>query len=138
MTSLFKQLSDDMEKVIQLVEEGSKFMMGESSSMGGAKEGDASSSSSTSFGDGVEVDPDGDAAVLDDMEDMYGSPLMGMADSVMSDIMSMQVRDYHFRREWSTNILIAMHSKSLFLSLDFRKRSVRKLRRSISKRSPRR
>jgi hypothetical protein len=98
MASLFKQLSDDMEKVIQLVEEGSKFMMGESSSMGGEKGGVASSPSSTAFGDSVEVD--GDAAVLDDMDDMYGSPLMGMADSVMSDIMSMQVRDQYHRRDW--------------------------------------
>ena len=88
MASFFKQLSDDMEKVVQVVEEGAKFMMGESARMGG--EGPNAASPSTAFGDDVHVDPDGDA-IFDDMDDMYGSPLMGMADSVMSDIMSMQV-----------------------------------------------
>ncbi|KAL3809292.1 hypothetical protein ACHAXA_009416 [Cyclostephanos tholiformis] len=91
MASFFKQLSDDMEKVIQVVEEGAKFMMGESASMDGEKGSDAETQSSTAFGDSADVDQDGDAAMIDDMDDMYGSPLMGMADSVMSDIMSMQV-----------------------------------------------
>jgi hypothetical protein len=92
MASFFKQLSDDMEKVIQVVEEGAKFMMGESARMG-EQGSDAASPSdpTTTFGDGASADPDGDV-LFDDMdEDMYGSPLMGMADSVMSDIMSMQV-----------------------------------------------
>lgn len=90
MASFFKQLSDDMEKVVQVVEEGAKFMMGESTRMGG--EGSDAESPSTAFGDDVHINPDGDA-IFDDMDDMDGSPLMGMADSVLSDIMSMQVCD---------------------------------------------
>ena len=90
MASFFKQLSDDMEKVVQVVEEGAKFMMGESARMG--REGSDAASPSTAFGDDVHINPDGDA-LFDDMDDMDGSPLMGMADSVLSDIMSMQVWD---------------------------------------------
>jgi len=85
MASYFQQLSDDMEKVAQVFTEGAKFMMGESSSMGGGSE-DTVSSDTTMNGDGG-IDMDG----LDGVED-FGSPLMGMADSVMSGIMSNQVR----------------------------------------------
>lgn len=94
MASFFKQLSDDMEKVIQTVEEGAKFMMGETA---GEKKNDAESLFTTAlYNDGG--DSDGDA-IFDELGDKIdgideldgGSPLMGMADSVLSDIMSMQV-----------------------------------------------
>lgn len=100
MASFFKQLSDDMERVAQVVEEGAKFMMGDSPNMGGQGNDDAagaSASDPTIGGDDVHVLGEGDEdAIFDDMdgipEEAYGSPLMGMADSVMSDIMSTQVR----------------------------------------------
>ena len=94
--SFFKQLSDDMEKVIQTVEEGAKFMMGETAYLG-EKKNDAESLFTTAlYNDGG--DSDGDA-IFDELGDKIdgideldgGSPLMGMADSVLSDIMSMQV-----------------------------------------------
>lgn len=87
MASLWKQLSEDMERVAQVVEDGAKFMMGETDHMG-----DATSDSRTP--NSVEYDGDNEDANLDSMADIadsYGSPLMGMADSVMSDIMSNQV-----------------------------------------------
>lgn len=89
MASLFKQLSDDMERVAQVVEEGAKFMMGESDLMGAEGNSDAADATA---GGGMPVVEDGDGIFEDlaDMEDV-GSPLMGMADSVMSDIMSTQV-----------------------------------------------
>mmetsp|Transcript_34872 Transcript_34872/g.74357 ORF Transcript_34872/g.74357 Transcript_34872/m.74357 type:complete len:229 (+) Transcript_34872:98-784(+) len=80
MASLFKQLSEDMERIAQVVEEGAKFMMGDSTKMG-------------EQGNGATPDPTTDT-IFDDMdgiEDGYGSPLMGMADNVLSDIMSTQV-----------------------------------------------
>lgn len=90
MASFFNQLSEDMERVARVVEEGTKFMMGESSDMsGGGGEGHGNDATSDhdygggAFEEGMDVD-------MEDMED-YGSPLMGMADSVMSDIMSHQV-----------------------------------------------
>ncbi|KAL7526104.1 hypothetical protein ACHAWF_001647 [Thalassiosira exigua] len=87
MASLFGQLSDDMERVAQVVEEGMKFMMGSTAHMG--EDGnDAPSDPTSSEGGGG---GDGDVS-FDDLEDAYDSPLMGMADSVMSDIMSNQVR----------------------------------------------
>lgn len=95
MASLFKQLSEDMEKVAQVVEEGTKFMMGESSHMG--EQGDANDATSAPTtgggGDHEYGGEDGDNLFddVDGMEGDYGSPLMGMADSVMSDIMSTQV-----------------------------------------------
>mmetsp|Transcript_6893 Transcript_6893/g.10888 ORF Transcript_6893/g.10888 Transcript_6893/m.10888 type:complete len:116 (-) Transcript_6893:1147-1494(-) len=103
MASLFKQLSEDMERVAQVVEEGTKFMMGEIPDMG---ETTASSSDPTTGGgggggsyennDGVQYAGDGEYgdSIFDDIDGMegdYGSPLMGMADNVMSDIMSTQV-----------------------------------------------
>lgn len=87
MASFFKQLSEDMEKVIQTVEEGAKFMMGETAYLG-EKKNDAETfldPTTTLYNDS---DSDGD----DGIELDGGSPLMGMADSVLSDIMSMQVR----------------------------------------------
>ena len=96
MASFFKQLSDDMEKVIQTVEEGAKFMMGETAYLGEKKNDAESSFTTTLYNDGG--DSDGDA-IFDELGDKIdgideldgGSPLMGMADSVLSDIMSMQV-----------------------------------------------
>ena len=96
MASYFQQLSDDMEKVAQVFTEGAKFMMGESSSMGGGSE-DTASSDTTTNGDNIHISDEdvGDGGIamdgLDGVED-FGSPLMGMADSVMSGIMSNQVR----------------------------------------------
>jgi len=101
MASLFKQLSDDMEMIARVVEEGTKFMMGESAQMGeqGIEAGSGSPSSAeksaTTIGDDAHFDDedtvyDGDID-MDALGDAYGSPLLGMADSVMSDIMSTQV-----------------------------------------------
>lgn len=94
MASFFNKLSDDMERVAQVVQEGAKFAMGESTHMGGHGN-DATTTSDPTFGgggDGARVE-DGDAIFegMDDIEDAYGSPLMGMADNVMSDIMSTQI-----------------------------------------------
>ena len=102
MASLFKQLSEDMERVAQVLEEGTKFMMGEIPDMG---ETSTASSDPTTGGGGVGGGYENDGAqyagdgeygdsIVDDIDGMegdYGSPLMGMADSVMSDIMSTQV-----------------------------------------------
>ena len=85
MASYFKQLSDDMEKVVQVVSEGYQFMMGETSGIGNA---DAPGDNNEDGNAAMFEDMDG----LDDDEEGFGSPLMGMADSVMSDIMSNQVR----------------------------------------------
>ena len=88
MASYFQQLSDDMEKVAQVFTEGAKFMMGESSSMGGGSEDTVSNAHTTMNGDDIQItDEDvGDGGIdmdgLDGVED-FGSPLMGMADSVM-------------------------------------------------------
>ena len=73
------------------MEDGAKFMMGEVAHMG--EQGNDAASDPTNGGSD-EYDGDNADAVFDDMadtEDAYGSPLMGMADSVMSDIMSTQV-----------------------------------------------
>ena len=85
MASYFKQLSDDMEKVVQVVSEGYQFMMGETSSIGNGNDENPSDNNGNAMFEGM----DG----LDDEEESFGSPLMGMADSVMSDIMSTQVRN---------------------------------------------
>ena len=98
MASYFKQQSDDMERVAELVTEGTKFMMGETTHMGGGGNVDATTPSDPNTIDNdvhLLDDEDGDA-IFDDMDGMYeegfGSPLMDMAESVMSDIMSTQVR----------------------------------------------
>lgn len=96
MASFFKQLSDDMERVAQVVEEGYKFMSGETSQMGSAQqqqhEGIDATTTTTTGGEEAIFDD------LDGIEDAYGgSPLMGMADSVMSDIMSTQVGPQSFK-----------------------------------------
>ena len=97
MASFFKQLSEDMEKVIQTVEDGAKFMMGETAYLGEKKTNDAESlldPTTTYHNDG---DSDGGADELmgdnfDGIDELDGgSPLMGRANSVLSDIMSMQV-----------------------------------------------
>jgi hypothetical protein len=85
MATFFKTLSDDMEKVVQVLEEGYQILSGAATQMG-----EASSNIQTT--NSAPADFDGDEDIdLEDMEE-YGSPLMGMADSVMSDIMSYQVR----------------------------------------------
>eukprot|EP00571_Detonula_confervacea_P016788 CAMPEP_0172298674 /NCGR_PEP_ID=MMETSP1058-20130122/1219_1 /TAXON_ID=83371 /ORGANISM="Detonula confervacea, Strain CCMP 353" /LENGTH=241 /DNA_ID=CAMNT_0013007959 /DNA_START=105 /DNA_END=830 /DNA_ORIENTATION=+ len=91
MASYFKQLSDDMERVAQVVEHGAKFMMGESAHMG--DQGNDATDPTIGGGGDVHGDGVGDAIFddLENIEDAYESPLMGMADSVMSDIMSSQV-----------------------------------------------
>lgn len=89
MASLFKSLSDDMEKVAQVLEDGYQILTGAATQMG-----EASSNNHAADPAGVDVDEllHGDEDInLEDFEE-YGSPLMGMADSVMSDIMSYQVR----------------------------------------------
>lgn len=83
--------------VARVFEEGAKFMMGESLRIGEAGDGagmSAEQSSSSAIGDGAHYFDDEDGVYDGDMDalgDAYGSPLMGMADSVMSDIMSSQV-----------------------------------------------
>ncbi|KAK1745659.1 transmembrane protein 18 [Skeletonema marinoi] len=85
MASYFKSLSDDMEKVAQVLEDGYQILSGAATQMGEA------SSSNIHAADSTAADFDGDEDInLEDFEE-YGSPLMGMADSVMSDIMSYQV-----------------------------------------------
>lgn len=94
MASFFKQLSDDMEKVAQVVEEGAKFMMGGAAEMGGGQGSDGAADP-TAGGEDFHVgdaDEDGIFDDIDGMEDGFHSPLMGMAENVMSDIMSTQVR----------------------------------------------
>ena len=88
MASYFKQLSDDMEKVAQVVSEGYQFMMGETSGIGNGNDENPSGDNNED-GNAMFEGMDG----LDDEEESFGSPLMGMADSVMSDIMSTQVRN---------------------------------------------
>ena len=93
MASFFKQLSDNMEMVARVVEEGAKFMMGEVQMGEQGISAGLSVDSSFAIGDGAHYGDedafnDGD---VDAIGDAYGSPLMGMADSVLSDIMSSQV-----------------------------------------------
>lgn len=92
MASFFKTLSDDMEKVAQVFEEGYQIMTGAATRMGEAPD----ATGATDDVDDVLEDGNEDNINLEDIEE-YGSPLMGMADSVMSDIMSHQVReeDHH-------------------------------------------
>lgn len=85
MASLFKSFSEDMEKIAQVVEEGAKIIMGTDTYMGDK------STDQTAGADADVYDVDQDA-FLEDEEDME-SPLMGMADSVLSDIMANQVSD---------------------------------------------
>lgn len=92
MASFFKTLSDDMEKVAQVLEDGYQILSGAATQMGGE------ASSNIHAADPAAADFNGDELLhgeedihSEDMEE-YGSPLMGMADSVMSDIMSYQVR----------------------------------------------
>ena len=78
-----------MEKVAQVLEDGYQILSGAATQMGEA--------SSNIHADSAEADFDSDEMLHDEninLEDFeeYGSPLMGMADSVMSDIMSYQVR----------------------------------------------
>jgi len=86
MASFFKTLSDDMEKVAQVFEEGYQIMTGAATRMGEAPDATGATNLDDVLEDGNE-----DQINLEDIEE-YGSPLMGMADSVMSNIMSHQVR----------------------------------------------
>ena len=104
MASLFKALSDDMEKVAQVIEEGYQLFSGAATQMGEASF-DAADDVEMD-GDEILMHEDGDDVDLADFEE-YGSPLMGMADSVMSDIMSYQVswsflNYYHYHAIVST------------------------------------
>ena len=83
MASLFKSLSDDMEKIVQVVEEGAKIIMGTSEQMGDSSTGQTN-----------DADVYNEDGFLEDDEEM-DSPLMGMADSVLSDIMTNQVSTLH-------------------------------------------
>lgn len=83
MASLFKSLSDDMEKIAQVVEEGAKIIMGTSEQMGDSSTGQTN-----------DADVYNEDGFLEDDEEM-DSPLMGMADSVLSDIMTNQVSTLH-------------------------------------------
>ncbi|KAL3784608.1 hypothetical protein HJC23_007064 [Cyclotella cryptica] len=80
MASLFKSLSEDMEKIAQVVEEGTKIIFGTSTL------NEDTSGQSADAGAFYNGDEDG---FYEDGEEMQ-SPLMGMADSVISDIMSSQ------------------------------------------------
>lgn len=81
MASLFKSLSEDMEKIAQIVEEGTKIIFGKSTL------NDDPSGENVDSNDLHVRDEDGFYDVEEEME----SPLMGMADSVISDIMSSRV-----------------------------------------------
>lgn len=94
MASFFKQLSDDMEKVATLVGEGAKFMMEDGQQKMGEDNADPTMTGGGEEGGLYDGDEDGEG-FFDDRGSMdgipYDSPLMGMADNVMSDIMSTQV-----------------------------------------------
>ena len=91
MASFFKTLSDDMERVVQVFEQGYQIITGAATHMGEAS--GATANNNNDDGDfNVDEVLDGNEDInLEDIEE-YGSPLMGMADSVMSNIMSYQVR----------------------------------------------
>lgn len=91
MASFFKSLSDDMEKVAQVLEDGYQILSGAATQMGEASSDIHASDSAGADFDGDEMLHGDEDINLEDFEE-YGSPLMGMADSVMSDIMSYQVR----------------------------------------------
>lgn len=94
MASFFQSLSDDMEKVAQVVEEGAKILMGTATRMGESG-GRGGVSGIINDDNVVGHDEDGDGGQsfsMNEDDEEYGSPLMGMADSVLSDIMSSQVR----------------------------------------------
>ena len=91
MASFFKSLSDDMEKVAQVLEDGYQILSGVATQMGEAPSDIHASDSAEADFDGDEMLHGDEDINLEDFEE-YGSPLMGMADSVMSDIMSYQVR----------------------------------------------
>ena len=76
-----------MERVAQVVEEGTKFMMGETAQMGG-QGNEETTASNPIFDSGDEDIGEGIYDNIEGMEDVHGSPLMGMAENVMSDIMS--------------------------------------------------
>lgn len=83
MASIYNQLVEDLEKVASAVEQGYDYMVGAAKQ----QRGDEMPSPMTDEQDML-FEEDGE----DFMEDEFGSPLMGMADNVMSDIMSTQVR----------------------------------------------
>ena len=111
MASLFKSLSEDMEKIAQVVEEGTKIIMGTSEHMGDASTGQSNV-----------ADVYDEEGFSEDDQDM-DSPLMGMADSVLSDIMANQVSSciiyfgYHQckckQNECVNNILSSTHHRIL-------------------------
>ena len=112
MASLFQSLSEDMEKVIHVVEEGTKIIMGTSSHMG-----DQSATYPSDSGDVYETDEDG---FLEDGRDM-GTPLMGMADSVLSDIMLNQVSCSMYYTSWCCccSQVTVIHTSHNYLALVF-------------------
>jgi len=74
------------------VEEGAKILMGTATRMGEGGGGDGVAGT-INDDDVVVYDEDGDGGPsfsMDEDDEKYGSPLMGMADSVLSDIMSSQ------------------------------------------------
>jgi len=97
MASFLKQLSDDMERVAQVIEDGAKFVMGEYDHIGEHTKNAASDPTTGGIFEHDNIDEDAnldtDGLADTDIEDSLGSPLMGMADSVMSDIMSSQACD---------------------------------------------
>jgi len=95
MASFFKSLSDDMEKVAQVVEEGAKIIMGTSEHIGVAQNSDPGGGEADVVDEGAGNFDEGDFGedgfnIFDEDAEDFGSPLMGMADSVISDIMSTQ------------------------------------------------
>mmetsp|Transcript_9372 Transcript_9372/g.20187 ORF Transcript_9372/g.20187 Transcript_9372/m.20187 type:complete len:240 (+) Transcript_9372:47-766(+) len=82
MASIYNQLVEDLEKVASAVEQGYDYMVGAAKQ----QRGDEMPSPMTDE-QHMLFEEDGE----DFMEDEFGSPLMGMADNVMSDIMSTQV-----------------------------------------------
>lgn len=86
MASLYNQLVEDMEKVAVAVEEGYNYMVSSTKQ----QQGDEVPSPMTDEQEML-FEEDGED-FMDEDEFGSGSPLMGMADNVMSDIMSTQVR----------------------------------------------
>ena len=87
MASLYNQLVEDMEKVAVAVEEGYNYMVSSTKQ----QQGDEVPSPMTTDEQEMLFEEDGED-FMDEDEFGSDSPLMGMADNVMTDIMSTQVR----------------------------------------------
>lgn len=82
-----------MEKVAQVFDEGYKIITGAATEMGEATGATSAANDGGGFNHVDELLDGGEDLNLEDIQE-YGSPLMGMADNVISNIMSYQVIDH--------------------------------------------